>query len=48
MVTVYDIMSWMAVEVNGTVLKTCEMEEADDMVDLLNAEYIARRKGTTH
>ncbi|NKM69196.1 hypothetical protein [Rhizobium laguerreae] len=46
--TVYDIMSGMAAEVAGTILNRCEMAEADDIVDLLNAEYIARRKGSTH
>lgn len=46
--TVYDIMSGLPAKVNGTILTHCEMEEADDLVDLLNAEYIARRKGTTH
>lgn len=46
--TVYDIMSGMAVEMNGTILNRCEMEEADDLVDLLNAQYIARRSGTSH
>jgi len=46
--TVYDIFTGVAVEVNGTWLTRCEMEEADDLVDLLNAQYIARRGGTTH
>ena len=45
--TVYDIMTGLAAEVNGVPLNTCEMEEADDLVDLLNAEYIKRRGGTT-
>ncbi len=46
--TVYDIMTGVPAVVNGTTLNTCEMEEADDLVDLLNAEYIARRGGMTH
>ncbi|NTF54386.1 hypothetical protein G6L12_05690 [Agrobacterium rhizogenes] len=45
--TVYDIFSGLPAEVNGTPLTHCEMEEADDLVDLLNAEYIARRRGAT-
>lgn len=46
--TVYDLFTGEPAEVNGTFLTTCEMEEADDLVDLLNLEYINRRKGTTH
>lgn len=46
--TVYVIMSGMAAEVNGVILNKMEMEDADDLVDLLNAEYVARRRGTTH
>ena len=45
--TVYDIFTGDPAKVNGTLLTRCEMEEADDLVDLLNAEYISRRKGTT-
>lgn len=46
--TVYDIFTGEPAQVNGTWLTHCKMEEADDLVDLLNAEYISRRKGTTH
>lgn len=35
-------------EVNGVPQDGLDIEQADDLVDLLNAEYIARRKGTTH
>jgi hypothetical protein len=34
--------------VNDTPIDMLEMEEADDLVDLLNLEYINRRKGPTH
>jgi len=46
--TVYDIMTGLSAVVNGTTLNTCEVEEADDLVDLLNAQYVERRGGTTH
>ena len=46
--TVYDIFTGEPALVQGVFLTRCEMEEADDLVDLLNLEYINRRKGTTH
>ena len=46
--TVYDITTGLAAVVNDTTLDSCEIEEADDLVDLLNAQYIARRGGTMH
>jgi len=45
---VYDIFTGMTAEVNGVPQDGLDIEQADDLVDLLNAEYIARRKGTTH
>ena len=45
---VYDIFTGMTAEVNGIPQDGLDIEQADDLVDLLNAEYIARRKGTTH
>lgn len=46
--TVYDIFTGAPAEVDGVQLTHCQMEEADDLVDLLNAQYIARRGGNTH
>lgn len=46
--TVYDIFTGEPAVVNYTPMDMLEMEEADDLVDLLNAEYINRRKGSTH
>ncbi|HEV7436566.1 MAG TPA: hypothetical protein VGO22_17125 [Pseudorhizobium sp.] len=46
--TVYDIFTGKAAEVNGVPQDGLDMETADDLVDLLNAEYIARRGGMTH
>ncbi|ASW06269.1 hypothetical protein [Rhizobium sp. 11515TR] len=46
--TVYDIFTGQPAIVNGTIMDALEMEEADDLVDLLNAEYISRRSGPTH
>jgi hypothetical protein len=46
--TVYDIFTGLPAVVNGTGLHACEMEEADDLVDLLNAEYIAKRNTSTN
>lgn len=46
--TVYDIFTGLPAVVNDTVMDSLEMEEADDLVDLLNGQYIDRRKGTTH
>lgn len=43
--SVYDIFTGLPEEVDGVRLTHCEMEEADDLVDLLNAAYIARRSG---
>lgn len=45
---VYDIFTGLTAEVNGIPQDGLDIEEADDLVDLLNAEYIARRQGTTH
>ncbi|MGX5719885.1 hypothetical protein [Shinella zoogloeoides] len=45
---VYDIFTGLTAEVNGVPQDGLDIEIADDLVDLLNAEYIARRKGTTH
>lgn len=45
---VYDIFTGLTAEVNGVPQDGLDIETADDLVDLLNAEYIARRKGTTH
>jgi len=46
--TVYDIFTGEPAEMNGASLTHCQLEEADDLVDLLNRQYIDRRKGTTH
>ncbi|EYR80209.1 MULTISPECIES: hypothetical protein [unclassified Shinella] len=45
---VYDIFTGMTAEVNGEPQDGLGVEQADSLVDLLNAEYIARRKGMTH
>lgn len=45
---VYDVFTGLTAEVNGVPQDGLDIEIADDLVDLLNAEYIARRKGTTH
>ena len=45
---VYDIFTGLTAEVNGIPLDGLQIEEAGDAVDLLNRQYIARRKGTTH
>lgn len=45
--TVFDIFTGQPAIVNDIEMSALEMEEADDLVDLLNAEYIERRKGTT-
>ncbi|KQV83275.1 hypothetical protein [Rhizobium sp. Root1220] len=45
--TVYDIFTGEPAEINGAQLTHCEMDEADDLVDLLNKQYIERRKGLT-
>jgi hypothetical protein len=44
---VFDIFTGLTAEVNGVPQDGLGTETADDLVDLLNAEYIARRKGTT-
>lgn len=46
--TVFDVFTGLAAEVNGNPMDALEMEEADDLVDLLNAQYVGRRGGTTH
>ena len=46
--TVYDIFTGFPAEVNGVAQDHLDMEIADDLVDLLNADYIARREGTAH
>ncbi|MGQ3214931.1 hypothetical protein [Shinella sp.] len=45
---VYDIFTGLTAEVNGVPQDGLDIEVADDLVELLNAEDIARRKGTTH
>lgn len=45
--TVFDIFTGEPAAVNDTLLTMLEMEEADDLVDLLNRLYIERRGGTT-
>jgi len=44
--TVFDIFTGSPAEVDGTYLTHCSMEDADDLVDLLNAKYIARRSAS--
>lgn len=46
--TVYDIFTGEPAVVNDTVMDALDMDDADDLVDLLNSEYIARRSGPTH
>ena len=46
--TVFDVFTGLAAEVNGNLMDALEMGEADDMVDLLNAQYAERRGGTIH
>ena len=46
--TVFDIFTGLPAEVNSNLMDALEMEEADDLVDLLNAQYAERRGGTTH
>ncbi|TCQ28286.1 hypothetical protein [Rhizobium sp. PP-CC-3G-465] len=43
-----DIFTGQTAEVNDVPQEGLDMEIADDLVDLLNLEYINRRKGTTH
>lgn len=42
--TVYDVFTGLPAEVNGVVLVRMEMEDADDLVDLLNRQD-ARQRG---
>ncbi|UHS60582.1 hypothetical protein HRR99_03120 [Agrobacterium vaccinii] len=46
--TVFDIFTGLPAEVNGNLMDALKMEEADDLVDLLNAQYVERRGGITH
>ncbi|MCK4205297.1 hypothetical protein J3U99_11015 [Brucella pituitosa] len=41
--TVFDIFTGMPAEVNGIPQDGLEMQQADDLVDLLNLQYIRRR-----
>ncbi|PJO48973.1 hypothetical protein [Brucella pituitosa] len=41
--TVFDIFTGMPAEVNSIPQDGLEMEQADDLVDLLNLQYIRRR-----
>lgn len=41
--TVYDVFTGSAAVVKGVTLDALDIEEADDMVDLLNAAYARRR-----
>ena len=41
--TVFDIFTGMPAEVNGIPQDGLEMEQADDLVELLNLQYIRRR-----
>lgn len=45
---VYDIFTGLTAEVNGIPLDDLDELVALDVAKLLNAEYIAKRKGTTH
>ncbi|MEJ5079778.1 MULTISPECIES: hypothetical protein [unclassified Ochrobactrum] len=42
---VIDIFTGLAVKVNETYITDLDIQEADDMVDLLNSLYADRRKG---
>lgn len=46
--TVFDIFTGLPVEVNEAEQVGLEMEQADDLVDLLNLLYIKRRSGSVH
>ncbi|PWE52297.1 hypothetical protein DEM27_31650 [Metarhizobium album] len=46
--TVFDIFTGLPVSVNGVPQDGLEMEQADDLVDLLNYLYVTRRDGVTH
>jgi hypothetical protein len=45
---IYDIFTGLTAEVDGIPQDGLSIEAADNLVDLLNAEYIARHAGTTH
>lgn len=44
---IYNIFTGLTAEVNG-VPQDGLVKHADGLVDVLNVEYIARRKGATH
>jgi hypothetical protein len=46
--TVFDIFSGLPAEVNEVEQVGLELEQADDLVDLLNLLYIKRRSGSAH
>lgn len=46
--TVFDISTGLPAEVNGNLMDALEMEEADDLVDLLNGLDFEQQQGTTH
>ncbi|MQW47730.1 hypothetical protein [Sinorhizobium meliloti] len=46
--TVFDIFTGLPAEVNEVEQVGLEMEQADDLVDLLNLLYIKRRSGPVH
>ncbi len=45
---VFDIFTGLTADVNGIPLDDLDEVVALDVARLLNAEYIARRRGTTH
>lgn len=46
--TVFDIFTGMPAQVNDVEQIGLELEQADDLVDLLNLLYIRRRSGPVH
>ncbi|MDX0752894.1 hypothetical protein GOL39_28740 [Sinorhizobium medicae] len=46
--TVFDIFTGLPPEVNDVEQVGLDMEQADDLVDLLNLLYIKRRRGPVH
>ncbi|MQU69059.1 hypothetical protein [Sinorhizobium meliloti] len=46
--TVFDIFTGLPARVNDVEQVGLEMEQADDLVDLLNLLYIKRRRGPVH
>ncbi|MGH6806639.1 MAG: hypothetical protein ACREEJ_07320 [Ensifer adhaerens] len=46
--TVFDIFTAMPALVNEVEQVGLELEQADDLVDLLNLLYIRRRSGSVH